>query len=412
MAILAADRVTLSYLDEPILRDVSLGVSPGELLGLVGPNGSGKSTLVRALSGVLPPRSGRVTLDGQDLYRLPARTVARAVAVVGQETPAAFGWSVLDVVLMGRSPHLGRFGLERRHDLAVAQEALERTAVSHLAGRPFLETSGGERQRVMIARALAQEPQILILDEPTAHLDLNHQIEIVNLVASLRDRGLGVLAVLHDLNMAAAWCDRVALLHEGRLRAVGKPAEALTPEHVRAAYGTHVMVKESPVSGRPYLTAATARPASGGRRVHMVCGAGTGEALMRSLSAAGCAVSAGVLNVEDSDQQAAELLDLARVEEAPFSPIGDEAHARHLALLAEAAAVVVTALPWGRGNVRNLEAALAAAKAGTPVYLLEGPAIEERDFTGGEAARLWRELLAAGAVVVGESELPARLGAA
>jgi len=404
MALLAAEQVTLSYLGTTAAWDLSLAVASGELVGVVGPNGSGKSTLLRALSRVLPPQGGQVLLDGQDLYRLHARQVARQVAVVGQEPPAGFDWSVLEVVLMGRSPHLGRFGQEHRRDLEIACQALELTSALHLAYRPLSEISGGERQRALVARALAQQPALLLLDEPTAHLDLNHQLEMMSLLVRLRDQGLGVLAVLHDLNLAAAYCDRVALLHAGRLLAQGTPAQVITAAHVRRAYSMEVLVKEGP-TGRPYLTSAppAPSPAGGGRWVHLICGAGTGEPLMRALLAAGYRVSAGVLNVEDSDQVAAQALGLERVEEAPFSPISEEAHARHLALAGAADAVVVTAVPYGHGNLRNLEAALAAAGAGRPVYLLDQPALAERDFTGGKAAALHQQLLAAGARVA-ESE--------
>jgi len=404
MAVLAASRVTAAYLDAPVLREVSLAVSSGELLALVGPNGSGKSTLVRVLSRVLRPQSGEVTLDGQPLYRLEGRAVARRLAVVGQEPAPGFGFTVLELVLMGRSPHLGRFGLERRRDLEIAAQALERVGAGDLAGRSVAATSGGERQRVMIARALAQEPELLILDEPTAHLDLNHQLEIMGLLCRLRDEGLGVLAVLHDLNLAASYCDRVALMHQGRVLAEGKPGEVITAEHVRRTYGMEVLVRESP-AGRPYLTTPgpAPQPHSGRLHVHLICGAGTGEGLMGTLAGAGYRVSAGVLNVEDSDQAAAEALGLERIEEAPFSPISDESHARHLDLAGAADAVVLLPIPVGSGNVRNLEAALTAARAGRPVFYFTEPPPVERDFAGGEATRLHAELLAAGARPVATS---------
>jgi len=407
MATLAAERVTLAYLDAPVVHEVSLAVHSGELVGLVGPNGSGKSTLVRALSRVLPPLAGTVTLDGADLYRADSRAVARRVAVVSQEPAAGFGYQVLELALMGRTPHLGRFGLERRRDLEVASRALEATGALQLAERRLVDVSGGERQRVMIARALAQEPELLVLDEPTAHLDLNHQLEIMSLLCTLRDGGLGILAVLHDLNLAAQYCDRMVLLHEGRLLAEGKPAQVITPEHVRRAYGMQVLVKES-ARGRPYLTVPlpAAAESGGGLRVHLLCGAGTGEGLMRALVARGYRVSAGVLNVEDSDQVAAEALGLERVEEAPFCAIGEEAHARNLELACRAEAIVLTAVPFGQGNLRNLEAALAAARGGLPVWVMAGPPLTQRDFTGGQAQELQGQLLAQGArEVSSEAEL-------
>lgn len=212
------------------LEGIGFAVEAGEFVGLVGPNGSGKSTLVRAISRVLPAAAGNIALDGRDLAAMPQREVARRVAVVAQESAPAFDYSALEIVLMGRAPHLRRFAFEGARDLAVAAECLRAVHADQLAGRPVSALSGGERQRVMIARALAQEPRLLILDEPTAHLDINLQIEVMDLVRRLNaERGLTVLVVLHDLNLAAQYCHRLLLLREGRLAADGPPAEVITP---------------------------------------------------------------------------------------------------------------------------------------------------------------------------------------
>jgi len=394
--------LVVRYDESEVLHDVHLAVEAGEFVGLVGPNGSGKSTLVRAISRVLPAAAGSIRLDGRDLAAMPQREVARRVAVVAQEATPAFDYSALEIVLMGRSPHLGRFGFEGRRDLAVASECLRATHAEHLAGRPVTALSGGERQRVMIARALAQEPRLLILDEPTAHLDINLQIEVMDLVRRLNaERGLTVVAVLHDLNLAAQYGNRLVLLCEGRVVADGPPAEVITPERVLRAYGTQVEVKRHPATGRPYFTLLSRlperAPAASGTAVHVICGAGTGADLMRELVRRGYSVSAGALNIEDSDQREAEHLGIERVEEAPFSPVSDESHARNCELAQQAEAVIVTAIPLGHGNLRNLEAAEAALRAGRRVILLDAPPVAERDFVSGGAAALQARLVEAGA---------------
>ncbi|MBC7082076.1 MAG: heme ABC transporter ATP-binding protein [Firmicutes bacterium] len=236
------------------LDGVSLSVSGGELVGVLGPNGSGKTTLLRARAGALRPISGKVTLDGRDIHRMSARAVARRLAVVPQNGYTPFSFSVKDIVLMGRWAHLGRFAGETRRDIEAAARAMEATQVAHLAMRPITELSYGERQRVMVARALAQEPRILLLDEPTSHLDPRHQVEIMDLVWSLsRQDGLGVVAVLHDVNLAAQYCDRIVMLKGGRLAASGTPGEVITAQVIEEVYGVRSCVGPHPVSGRPQV---------------------------------------------------------------------------------------------------------------------------------------------------------------
>jgi iron complex transport system ATP-binding protein len=303
---------------------------------------------------------------------------------------------------MGRAPHLSRFGMEGPRDYAVAEECLELTSAASLADRPITTLSGGERQRCMIARALAQEPEALLLDEPTAHLDIAHQIEILDLARKLTaTRGLATLVVLHDLNLASQYCDHLVLLAEGRVIATGRPQEVVTETHIREAYGAEVQVRLHPTSGRPYLTLLSRLPISvvGRRdtRVHLICGAGTGVEVMRRLTHLGFPISVGVVNVADSDQVEAESLGLTRVEEAPFSPIGEESHQQNCELARAAEVVIVTGLPFGRGNLRNLEAAIRARGVGRRVLLVDDPPIAGRDFAEGEAIRLQRQIVNAGA---------------
>ncbi len=399
---LEALALTLSYNGDPVVRDLSFSLARGQFVGLVGANGSGKSTVVRALSRVLPPARGQVLLDGADIHRMSARELARRMAVVPQQVSVGFPFTAREVVLMGRAPHLSRFGMERERDYEIADRCLALTGVEAFADRPITNLSGGERQRCLIARALAQEPDVLLLDEPTAHLDINHQIEILDLLRALTaERGLATLVVLHDLNLASQYCDHLLLLAGGRLLAQGDPREVVSEEHIRAAYGADVQVRLHPSTGRPYVTLLSRlpipAPATRVTKIHLICGAGTGRPLMRRLRELGFSVSVGVVNVADSDQLEAEALDLPRVEEAPFSPISEASHRRNCELAKAADVVVVTGIPVGRGNLYNLEAAVKARGVGKRVLLIDDPPVAGRDFAEGEAIALQRQLVNAGA---------------
>ncbi len=247
---LEAERVSAMYGARRVLHEVSLAVSAGEVVGVLGPNGCGKTTLVRVLSGVLPPTSGSVRLEGRPIAGMGRRELARTLATMPQDPTVAFPFTALEVVLMGRTPHLAPLAFPRRHDLEIARQALRRLELAEDEDRPLDQLSGGERQRVLLARALAQEPQVLLLDEPTTHLDLRHQTGILDLVRGLaREQGVAVLTVLHDLNLAAAYCDRVVLLGAGAAVAAGTPAEVLTGALLERVYGARVHIGRHPVTG-------------------------------------------------------------------------------------------------------------------------------------------------------------------
>ena len=220
------------------LRDVSVRIAPGSLTGLLGPNGCGKTTLLRLLSGVLKPELGSVRLGDREIRTLSPRALAQQIAVVPQETHPAFDFTVMEMVLMGRHPHLGAFQLEGPADIAIAREAMTATGITHLAGRAYMTVSGGEKQRVVIASALAQQPKVLLLDEPTASLDLGYQLEIASLLKQLnRERGVTMVLATHDLNLAASVCDTLVLVREGRVLMQGPARDVLTSSTVEQLYG-------------------------------------------------------------------------------------------------------------------------------------------------------------------------------
>lgn len=249
-------RVTID--GNTLVEDVDLTVEAGEVVGLVGPNGAGKSTLLRAATGVRAS-GGTVHFDGQPLADIPRAELYRHVAVVQQLPEAPLSMTVEDLVMLGRYPHLGLFRRESARDHEIVRAAMVRTGCAAFAGRHLGTLSGGERRRAFIARALAQEPRLLLLDEPTANLDADAQAQILELLRDLAGGGVGVLVVLHDLTFAAAYCDRLLLMHRGRLVASGAPEVVLAPEHVAAVYGSHVRVLPHPDTGMPVIVPSMPR---------------------------------------------------------------------------------------------------------------------------------------------------------
>jgi len=269
---LQVERVSFGYdtTNEPVdeatrsfsLVDVSVTIQRGSLTGLLGPNGCGKTTLLKLMAGVLGPRKGVITLSGRAVRSIPRRELARQIAVVPQETHPAFDYSVLEMVLMGRHPHLGAFQLEGPEDIAIARDSLAATGTAHLAERAYMTLSGGEKQRVVIASALAQSPDVLLLDEPTASLDLAYQMEIASLLHRLnRDRGVSMVLATHDLNLAASLCDSLVLVRSGRVLAHGPTRDVLTATMIRQLYDVDADVRVHEASG--HLTVVPIRHVPG-----------------------------------------------------------------------------------------------------------------------------------------------------
>jgi len=255
---LCLDHLSVDIAGQRIITDVSLTAGDGQFTGLLGPNGSGKSTILKTVYRVHKPAAGRLLLDGTDLLSLSARDAARRIAVVAQETTSEFDFTVREMVMIGRTPYKRAFGADTEADHAAVEQAIGRVGCGHLTSRSFNTLSGGEKQLVLIARALAQGADHLILDEPTNHLDVRHQIEILEVVAGL---GATVLAALHDLSLAALFCDPVYILAAGRMAAGGPPSAVLNEQTIRRAYGADVLVIPHPDTGEPHLIPRRTRPA-------------------------------------------------------------------------------------------------------------------------------------------------------
>jgi len=254
MVSLQVQQVYFSYLDGLVLHNINLSIEAGEMVGLLGPNGSGKTTLIKLASGVLKPGQGEIKLDGSSLGRLSRKSIARSVAVVPQQFHIPFAFTTSEVVMLGRIPFLKTFGGESEADRRFVTSALELVGISELAQRRFDELSGGERQKVILAMALAQQPKLLLLDEPTVHLDITHQVEILERVKNLNvERGLTVIAAIHDLNLASLYFDRLILLKEGRVSSDGPPAQVLTEDKIKEVFSAEVRVESHPVTGVPHI---------------------------------------------------------------------------------------------------------------------------------------------------------------
>lgn len=369
---ISLESVHRTFGDVSVLEGVDLEVAAGEFVALVGPNGAGKTTLLRTVNGVLEPDEGTVRLAGTPTRDLTAKEVSRMVATVPQNTSVEFAFTAEHVVEMGRTPHRSR--LDWSHDLDPVDRALERTETSHLRDRQVDELSGGERQRVLLARALAQEAPALLLDEPTASLDINHQVRILRLVADLVEEGLAAVAAIHDIDLAARFCDRLVLLHEGNIVASGDPAVVMDDTRFGEAFGTTAAVTENRVTGTPTIAAVDRTPRE--ERVHLFAHGDEGVRLLRTLWRAGFDVTVGPVPSGDVTAQLAAELGLAAVTAPAFEPPSDDvfADARDLAGAADVVvrtdgSVVPPAqdLDHGRPQVTVLEDGEAGDRDGTVI---------------------------------------------
>lgn len=395
---LCAEAIVAGYGKTPVVHEASLQVARGQVVALLGPNGSGKTTLLRVLARTCAPFAGRLVLDGQPYDAYHPTEFAQRVAYAPQETPAEMGFTVAELVMMGRYPHQKGFWGASRADWDAVRRAMALTQIEAFAERTISQLSGGERQRVNLARALAQQAHYLLLDEPTTHLDLRHQTQLMHTLRQYAsERGVGVLIVLHDLNLASQYADHIALMHAGRIVAQGTPEGMLQPALLESVYQTPVLTQINPTTGKPLVFALAADDApqvpSDAPTAFVIAGGGSGAALYYTLLTAGWRVCTGVLNLLDTDEEAARALRLEHITEQPFSPISDDAFRRALPLMQAADAVILAETPFGRGNLRNLELARAAQEQGKPVVALASRPIESRDFTDGAATTLWRTLL-------------------
>ena len=409
---LRVERVSASYGARPALRDIELTVRTGEFVALAGPNGSGKTTLLRAVLGFVTPTAGCVELFGDRVEDLSVREHARRVAWLPQEESPRDDVRLLDYVMYGRYARHGMLEGDSEEDYELARSILDQVGLADRADDGILSISGGERQRAVLGRALAQATPLLLLDEPTSHLDIGHQLDLLARVRELSHRrGVTVIAALHDLNLAARFADRIVVLSRGRAVADGPPPDILSEELLVRVWGVVADLRREPRTGMPYLiphrlALPVEAPAPGSRfgPVHVVGGGGAAAPYLRTLSDEGYSLSVGALHLLDSDAEVAETLLVTVPIEAPFAPLGPEVRERHRTLLEAAKVIVVAPFAVGPSNLANLEDLIPFA-ARTSMFLVRVPPIAERDFTaGGCASRIYELLRAAGAREVGDPQ--------
>ncbi len=402
-----------------VLGPLELAIPRCTFLGILGPNGSGKTTLLRALTGSVKPSTGTLLLEGRPVAAYRATELARLVGVVPQQFTLDFGFTVREMVAMGRYAHArmptpvpaweptspGRpsAGSRAVSDEEAVDTALAQTSLTGFADRLVTALSGGERQRALIAQTLAQQSPTLLLDEPLNNLDLNHQLEIMQLLSRLHEEGHTIAVVLHDLNMAAQYCQELLLLHDGCMAARGEPGKILDPRLILDVFRVRVAVHRQ--GQRPYVTplwtkSRTELCQDSTAAVHVIAGGGAASELLEELVLHGITPSVGIVSVFDTDYTTAQRYELEVVSAAPFQAFPAEALQQLAGHVDQAQVLIVAPIFFGPGNLELLRLTLQASRSGRRVIVLDQPPISERDLTDGEAQRLVEESVAAGATLV------------
>jgi len=351
--------VVAGYGDADILSGFNAVVCQGEFVGLIGPNGAGKSTLLKCLSGLLPLKAGEIILEEKNNTSYSQRERAQMVAVVPQSFDIDYDFSVEDIVLMGRNPYLSFKVKESQYDYDVVTEAMHATKTLQFRKRLFNTLSGGEKQRVIIARAIAQEPDIILLDEPTSALDIHHQIEIMELIRNLNlKKSMTVVAVLHDINLASRYCNRLVLMKNGRVIVDGTPEQVITEENLKKVYDMKMFIQENKLFGKPEIIPLRVIKEAEfyhSLRVHVICGGNNASQILEELDAMGHRVTAGVVNQGSDDWTVCDALGIPMIEASPFTAISVEDQAQNLEAMKDCDAILISDLPFGHGNVNNLK---------------------------------------------------------
>ena len=384
--LLAASNLGWMVGEARIVDGVSLTVEPGELIGVIGPNGAGKTTLLRLLAGLLRPATGTVLLEGRAVHDMDHRTRARRISFMTQDVSQVYPFTVLEILLMGRYPHLGRFQNESADDRERARRMLSYVGLATLEDRTFSGLSGGERQLVLFARTLVQETDALLLDEPSSSLDIHHEDRIFSMAQELAREGRAVVASVHNLTVAAQYCSRLVMLHKGRVAQDGAPADVLRPELLDRVYDTRTVVSPSLATGSLTVVVVPRRARAGGLRVHLIGGAGSAVNLTRELYRLGCSLSGGIAHEYDSDERVWKSLGVPCRWVGAFSRITEQDIEPAASMVEEADLTVLCCFPVGAGNLGNLKLALRARRL---AVLASGPDDVPRTFFSEEGRALF-----------------------
>ncbi len=401
---ITTDNLHAGYGMNDIVKAVSCSFVKGTFTGIIGPNGSGKTTLLKAFSRIIPS-TGILELNGKAVRDYTPSELGMELGFVPQDEGRPFSYTVLQVVLMARYARTSRFASLSPEDFERCHRTLEETGVAHLSDRSIQTLSGGEWQRVLIARALAQDTRVLLLDEPTSHLDLSHQSDILSLMRNLASSGSTIIGVFHDLNLAALYCDRLVMIRNGQIVADGTPARVLTPEKIREVYGTDVISSIHPATGRTFLMPLSTPGRSSAQdnplNVMVVSGGGSGTDLLHFLSSKGYSLTAGILATTDTDYLTAEALNIPCIAILPFSQIPARSLEEFRALLSRADRIILSVHPIGTGNLPYILTLRELDPARIIIHLPEDHDFSSFDFSDGIATIALSELLNAGALCTG-----------
>lgn len=392
-----------------VVRDVGLSVTGGEFVGLVGPNGAGKSSFMKLALGYLRPSSGEMLIGGSPVTQLTDRERARRVAYMSQHGPDVFPYRVVDIVEMGAWAGTDSVGWQGRGPRDAALEALRFVGLRRLAERPFPTLSGGEQQLALFARVLVQNSPLLLLDEPTASLDIGHESRLLGMVRELTEEGYAAVAALHNLNSAAEYCSRLVMMAEGAIVADGPAEDVITEERVSGTYAAAVHVGRNESTGGITVSARPALAQTGAVRVHLIGGAGSAVSLTRTLHRIGCVVTGGVAHELDSDAVLWRALGIAHVAVPAFADIDSAAVGEAQVLADEADMTILCVFPFGRGNGPNLEIAARAAERGRLRIVADDNLSPTRDFFDEEADQRYRAVIGGAAGPLGWEEILAEV---
>lgn len=371
-----------------ILKGITLRIRKGEFVGFIGPNGAGKTTLLKCINGLNSTR-GCVWIYHNRLEQMSCKTVARQIAFMPQNNTINFPFPTIEIVLMGRYPHLKRLQGESLEDYKIARKYMSYTDTLKFEKKPITQLSGGERQRALFAKVLTQETDIILLDEPTASLDISHQEQIFKYSRQLSDNGKTVIAAVHDLKIASRYCSRLVLLSNGMIIADGAPEEVLTSKNISKAYGVNALVYKNRVTGLlDFYIPGTKNRREDCKHIHVIGGGGSASGIIRQLFEAGFKVTAGVFAHGDSDLTCAEVFGIEYFACKPFSEISEEVFRESIKYIRDSDMTILCNMPFGVLNYRNLELAAYASR----LVIIEDDPPESRDFTGGKALELYNRL--------------------
>jgi iron complex transport system ATP-binding protein len=404
--IITIKNLSFAYDGSNVLDNINFDVASGCFLSILGPNGSGKSTLINLISKVLKNYKGEIIVKDRSIENLNSKEMAKLVAVVPQYSNAGFNFLVGELVLMGRFPYVSRFGREKKQDFDIVEDVMEKTKTLPLYKKRFNELSGGEKQRVIIAQALVQDTPIILLDEPTSHLDINFQIEIMDLFYKLNtDEGKTIIGVFHDINLAANYSKKAILLKNGMVFGYGEINDTITKENIKKVFNSDIYVGKNPFTGKLYIS-PTFNPVfevpadAKDVKVHVIGGGGAASPIINLLYGRGYTVSCGVVNNFDTDLDTSEMLGISYVSEAPFSPISLYSQNKNLEFIKSSDMVILPEIEFGHGNFSNLVSVKEAQELGKKVVIIEGKRIKDRDHTGGKAEKLYNKILENGAMTI------------